>query len=263
MIGNKPLKKKKSLPPKKNFKLSLSFRKQKPPKNLLKTSARTIFCKRKFLNKNMGLFSVNYQNVPGQCVYAKGGLKFRADEDKLRHYFSPILPRISLNDIIGEAVFWSMLPSALAIWIFPILLYFKGILFALIATLILYLITEIGHLIFYLKPLNYIVFILGNNFLAFIIYLIWAMMLIRSGSKEEVIVLGVWFLFFAFGLGQLILLPLLPILTKFFALPPSDQILRNVGWYYARKFGLDPTKWRMSDEVNDEKQNKEFDERKN
>ena len=80
----------------------------------------------------MGLFSVNYQNVPGQCVYAKGGLKFRADEDKLRHYFSPILPRISLNDIIGEAVFWSMLPSALAIWIFPILLYFKGILFALI-----------------------------------------------------------------------------------------------------------------------------------
>ena len=108
----------------------------------------------------MGLFSLNYQNVPGQCVYARGGLKFRADEDKLRRYFSPILAHISLNDLIGEAVFWTMLPSALAIWIFPILLYFKGILFALITTLILYLVTEIGHLIFYSKPLNYIVFVL-------------------------------------------------------------------------------------------------------
>ena len=205
----------------------------------------------------MGLFSLNYHNVPGQCVYAKGGLKFRADEEKLYRYFSPILPHISLNDLIGEAVFWSMLPSTLAIWTFPILLYFKGISFALIATLILYLVAEIGHLAFYSKFLNYIIFVLGNNLLALVVYLIWAATLIFSGSMGEVIVLAIWFLFFALGLSQLILLPLLPILTKFFALPPSDQILKNIGWYYAEKFGLDPVKWTMLDEVNNEKQHKE------
>lgn len=205
----------------------------------------------------MGLFSLNYQNVPGQCVYARGGLKFRADENTLRRYFSPILPHVSLNDLIGEAVFWSMLPSTLAIWTFPFLLYFKGILFALITTAILYLIVEIGHLSFYLKPLNYIIFILGNNFLAFIVYLIWTAILIFSGSIERVIILGIWFVFFALGFSQLILLPLLPILTKFFALPPSDQILRNIGWYYGRKSGFDPTKWKMFNNERDTGKNRE------
>ena len=28
----------------------------------------------------MGLFSIDYIDVPEQCVYGKGGLKFRSDE---------------------------------------------------------------------------------------------------------------------------------------------------------------------------------------
>jgi len=85
----------------------------------------------------MGLFFVDYQNVPGQCVYAKGGLKFRADEEALRRYFAPILPYVSLNDLIGEAVFWVLLPSSLAIWTFPFLLYYRGGVLAVVATLVL------------------------------------------------------------------------------------------------------------------------------
>lgn len=195
----------------------------------------------------MGLFSVSYQNVPGQCVYAQGGLKFRADEDKLRRYFSPILPHISLNDLIGEAVFWSMLPSTLAIWIFPFLIYSQGVPFALTVAIILYLVSEIFHMVFYLKPLNYLIFILGNQFLSLIFYIVWGAILIISGSMINAIILGVWFLFHTLGGNQIVfLLPLTPLLAKFF-LPPSDQILRNVGWYYGRKFGLDPTQWKMYD----------------
>jgi len=193
----------------------------------------------------MGLFSVNYQNVPGQCVYAQGGLKFRADEEALSRYFAPILSYVSINDLIGEAVFWFLLPSTLAIWTFAFLLYRQGILFALIATIVLYLFVVIGHMVLYIKPLNYVVFILGNRLLQLVAYVVLAVILVLSGSILKVIILGGWFLFFAVGLDQLILLPLISILRKFFSLPPSDQVLRNIGWYYARKFGIDPTQWKM------------------
>jgi len=196
----------------------------------------------------MGLFSVEYRNVPGQCIYARGGLKFRADEDALYQYFEPILHNVTLNDLIGEAVFWSMLPSTIALWTFPFLLLCKGAIFALITTIIIYLILEIGHLSIYIKPLNYIIFILGNNVLAFIVYIIWAVIFIITGAKGQIIILGAWFLFFAVGLNKLIILfPFIPILTKIFSLPPSDQILRNIGWNYARKYGIDPSKWKMRD----------------
>lgn len=194
----------------------------------------------------MGFFWVEYQNVPGQCVYAKGGLKFRADEDALLRYFAPILPYVSLNDLIGEAVFWILLPSILAIWTFPIFLYSQGILFAIIATAVLYLIAEILTLIFYIKPLNYLVFIFANPLLKVAAYIVWAIILILSGSILEAIILGIYFLFFAFGLDVLMFgFLLIPLFVKLFSLAPSDQVLRNINWYYGRKFGLDPTEWKM------------------
>lgn len=197
----------------------------------------------------MGLLWVNYQNVPGQCVYAKGGLKFRADEEALCRYFAPILPHVSLNDLIGEAVFWVLLPSTLVIWIFPFLLFYsQEMLFAIIVAVALYLLLEIGHMSFYLKPLNYLVFILANPLPQLILYIVWAVILIRSGSVDKFIVLGVWFLFFKLGFDKLIFSPLLISLNEaHFSLPPSDTVLRNIGWYYARKFGIDPSKWKMYD----------------
>jgi len=106
----------------------------------------------------MGLFSVDYNNVPGKCIYAKGGLKFRADEESLSRYFAPILPHVSLNDLIGEAVFWILLQSTIAIWIFPFLLYTHGILYVIVVSIILYLIVAIVSLLVYIRPMNYIVF---------------------------------------------------------------------------------------------------------
>jgi len=195
----------------------------------------------------MGLFSLNYRNVPGQCVYAEGGLKFRADENMLRHYFAPILSYISLNELIGEATFWSLLPSTLAIWVFPIFLYFKGTFYALMATLILSNIMEILHQLFYSKIINYAIFILANNILALIVYFILAIILIHLNFFKEAIVLIVWGFFSISGLVEIIFFPIDLALVKFFGLPKSDQILRNIGWHYGRKLGLDPLQWKMYD----------------
>jgi len=197
--------------------------------------------------KRKELFSLNYQNVPGQCVYAEGGLKFRADENMLRHYFAPILSYISLNELIGEATFWSLFPSTLAIWVFPIFLYFKGISFALIATLILSIIVDIIHQVFYVKLINYVIFILTNKLLALIVYFILTIVLIRFNSLKQAIVLIAWGLFSISGLIEIIFFPIDLILVKFFGLSKSDQVLRNIGWYYGRKLGLNPFQWKMYD----------------
>lgn len=206
----------------------------------------------------MGFFSVDYRNVPGQCVYAQGGLKFRADEDALCRYFAPILPYVSLNDLIGEALFWFMLPSTLAIWIFPFLLYSRGIFFAVIATAALYLLVKIWHMFLYIKSVNYLVFILGNPIPELVAYIVWAIIFISSDYITKIIILGVWFLGFKLGIDEvfssIFYFAFLPIqrayfkkIKKFLFLPLSDQILINIGWYYAKKFGIDPTKWKMYD----------------
>lgn len=196
----------------------------------------------------MGLFAVDYQNVPGQCVYAQGGLKFRADEEALRRYFSTILPHVSLNDLIGEAVFWVLLPSSLAIWTFPFLLYYQGSVFALVVVIVLFLLVGIAHQYIYLKPLNYLLFIFGNRLLQLAGYVVLAVIFIVAGSIANALIIGAWFILFALGLGDL-LLGLLPILFrgKLFSLPQSDQVLRTVGIYYGAKFGEDPLSWRMYD----------------
>ena len=198
----------------------------------------------------MGLFAVDFQNVPGECIYTQGGLKFRADEEALRRYFSQVLPYMSLNDLIGEAVFWVLLPSSLAIWTFPFLLYYQGVGLAVVVTLLLSTFVGIVHQYVYLKSINYWVFIFGNRLLWLAGYILWTVIFIFHGSSANVVLLGVWLIIFWVGLGDTIHSFLLPMLfrKKFFSLPLSDQVLRTIGFYYGVKFGMDPFTWRMRDE---------------
>lgn len=200
----------------------------------------------------MGLFSIDYKNVPGQGVYAHGGLKFRADENSLSRFFAPILSYVSLNDLIGEAVFWCLLPSTLAAWTFPLIFYRIEL---IIIAPVLYVLARIFHMCIYLKPLNYLIFVFANKLLQFIFYAILAIVFILKGGSSEfnspvvpALILGIVFLFFAFGgdefifgLTMLSLLLCYPFLKKFLFLPPSDQILWNVGRFYIKKFRINRT----------------------
>jgi hypothetical protein len=201
----------------------------------------------------MGLFWLDYKNVPGQGVYAQGGLKFRFTEETLKEYFGPILSYVSLNDLIGEAVFWTMLPTYLAVYIFPFILYYKGILVSIVTAAVVFLIAEIYHLSFYNKPLNYLAFFLGSTLPQSILYAVFLVLFIRSGSVAKIAVLVVQFLASFLGIYQvfafIIDFPLVIInrayfqKTKEFLFLPSssDQILINIGRYYAKKFRIDLT----------------------
>ncbi len=192
----------------------------------------------------MGVFSVSYQDE-GDAVIAQGGLKFRAGEAALKRYFGSILGFVALSDLIGEAVFWSLLPSTVSIWLFPLTLMSFSSLVAVAAGVGAFLAFQIFHMKFYVKPLNYLVFIFGNRPLQFLAYLVFAASFIYSGQITKSIVLGSWFCMFALGVSELLLVPIIPVISALFALPPSDQVLRKVGWYYGRKLGLNPAEWKM------------------
>lgn len=194
----------------------------------------------------MGLFSLQFRNVPDEAIYAEGGLKFRADERALRRYFAPILSRVSLNDLVGEAVFWVHLADTASIWAFPILLYVRGPSAAFVGAALIFLVAEMASRAIYIKVLNYTVFVLGNRALQLFAYGAFAVWLWIHGSTGGALALAFWLGIFWFGaaqfLGGLLLLPIHRIL---FSLPPSDQALRNVGFYHGVRIGLDPLKCRM------------------
>jgi len=193
----------------------------------------------------MGLFAIDYQDVPGRGVIAQGGLKFRAREESLCRYFATILPFVSLNDLIGEAVFWSLMPSTAAIWTFPLFLYLKGFPSALVWMLAVHLLAQVTHLLVYIKPLNYLVFVLGNRALQIVAYLIVGIVYGLTGHITWAIALVAVFLLYALGLPEIVI----GILTfPVSRLPTSDQLLRLIGWHYGRKHGQDTNEWRMFDE---------------
>ena len=194
----------------------------------------------------MALFAVEYQEVPGRGVIAQGGLEFRASEHSLLHYFAPILPFVSLNDLIGEAVFWILMPSTIAVWAFPPLLYIKGLPQALVWMFGFNILAAAIHLLVYIKPLNYVVFILGNKILQFVVYVVLVVASARTGHNHWAIALSGVFLFYAIGVAELILGVIILPVNRFVGLPTSDQLLRLIGWYYGRKYTQgDPTKWKM------------------
>lgn len=198
----------------------------------------------------MGLFAVEYQDVEGRGVIAQGGLKFRASEDSLCHYFAPILPFVSLNDLIGEAVFWILMPSTIAVWAFPLLLYMKGLPSALVWSFGLHILAYVIHLLVYIKPLNYLVFILGNKVLQFVAYVVLVVVCALTGHIAWAIALAVVFLFYVVSVSEILVSILTFPVNRLVGLPTSDQLLRLIGWYYGRKYTKDdPTKWKMFDET--------------
>jgi len=181
-------------------------------------------------------------------VFARGGLRFRADEASLRRYFAEILPYVSLNDLIGEATSWLLLPSAIAFWLFPVLLYYLDIALAVYATAAIYVVTTVSHFLIYSKPVNYLVLLFSQKVPRLLFYAGWATILLLEGLRSKAIVLGASYLFFGFGVeARMIATLLTPVYAKLFSLPPSDQVLRNVGWYYGVKHRIDPTSWSMSE----------------
>jgi hypothetical protein len=181
----------------------------------------------------MGLFKLPYKNVPDFGISARG-IKFSKDEEYLRNYFAPILDFISLNDLIGEAVFWLLFPGTICFYLFLVCLIFLGPLASILIALGAYVALDFLHHLIYFKPLNYIVFALGNPIPKIIMILITSIIFYKTGNTIYILYAGLWY-FLGDFLEQIAIIPFRMIYLKFiFSLPTNDQVLRNVGLYYRK-----------------------------
>ena len=191
------------------------------------------------LSKN--LFAVEFRNVPGKGLFASGGLKFKTDEATLRRQCAPLLDRVSIHTLLGEASLWVLWPSTAAIWVFPFLVWRLSIDWAILASIGVFLAVLVLNMLFYSRRLNYGVLVLGNRALQGVAYAGFAVAFWRTGMPVKIVALAAWLLLMALGVVQVIfVIPFVPLLKRVFARSPADQALRNVARHHARRAGIRP-----------------------
>jgi hypothetical protein len=181
------------------------------------------------MNLSPDFFAVSYRNVPGKGVFASGGLKFASDEAELRRQYAAALEQSPLAALLGEAALWVLWPSTAAIWAFPFLLWWLRIDLAILADIGLFWLVQIATMLFYSRPLNYAVFVLGNRLLQALGYALAAAAIWWLGAPLKALALAVWLLIMAFGVAQVIfVVPFVPLLRRLFDGTPADQALRRI-----------------------------------
>jgi len=185
------------------------------------------------------LFAVEFRNIPDKGIFLKGGLKFRSDESETRRRYKPLLRRVPLEILLGEAALWVLWPSTAAIWIFPLLLLRLRIDIAVLVDIGIFFAVQIADMLFYSRTFNYVGFILANRALQALLYAMWGVWLWFSGGPAKVLALGAWLLLMATGVVQVVFtVPFLPLLTRVFSKLPADQALWRVACVRAREAGI-------------------------
>jgi hypothetical protein len=181
-------------------------------------------------------FAVSYRNVPGKGVFAIGGLKFHSDEAELRRKYARALESARLDALLGEAALWVLWPSTAAIWAFPLLVWRLRIDWAILADIGVFWAVQIVTMLFYSRPLNYGVFVLGNRGLQALAYAGFALWFWRAETAMKVVFLAAWLILMAFGVVQVIfVVPFVPLLRRLFERTPADQALRHIARRYERE----------------------------
>jgi hypothetical protein len=129
----------------------------------------------------------------------------------------------------------------------------------LLLALGLHIIAEVIHQIVYIKLLNYLSFF-GNRMVQIVVYVILGIIFSFTGHGTWTIALAGVLIFYAVGLGDILMSVVDIFLAKFVGIPKSDQLLRLIGWHYGRKYtNDDPTEWTMFDDGNAGQATKDID----
>jgi len=182
----------------------------------------------------MGLFELPYENIADDGILAKGEIKFAGDEQYLQSYFSKIQVSVSLKDLVGEAVFYLIFPGTVCFYLFIICLIFLNLKTCLLIALSTYIALDFIHRLIYIKPINYIIFVIGHPISKIIMIIIASIMFYIAGNPMRILYACLWY-FLAGFLENMIIIPFEMLYSKLlFSLPKNDQILRNVGLYYGK-----------------------------
>lgn len=178
------------------------------------------------------------------ALMTKRGLRISFSKKELTKYFGKLLAKHPLECMVGETAYWVLIPSLVAIYSFPIILFItKNPWYSLMASLGFMMSTSLFNQSSYNYTINkYFVRPAANILAKLTINIVGSVLLYQAGVSIWLVVLPfIWWLLNDFL--PLIYLLSEMILMKFKAgmwnLADPDGVLRQVGIYWAKKYGLE------------------------
>lgn len=178
------------------------------------------------------------------AVVTRRGLRISFNRKELTKFFGSLLGKRPLESMVGETAYWVLIPSLVAIYSFPILLFItKNVWYTLMSSLGLMMSMSLFNQFSYNFPINkYLVKPASSILAKLTINTLGAVLLYQAGTSLWLVVLPfIWWALNDFV--PLIYLASEMILIKaktwMWNLADPDGVLRQVGIYWAKKYGLE------------------------
>lgn len=178
------------------------------------------------------------------ALMTKRGLRISFSKKELTKYFGKLLEKHPLECMVGETAYWVLIPSLVAIYSFPIILFItKNPWYSLMASLGFMMSTSLFNQSSYNYTINkYFVRPAANILAKLTINIVGSVLLYQAGVSIWLVVLPfIWwllndFLPLIYLLSEMILMKFK---TGMWNLADPDGVLRQVGIYWAKKYGLE------------------------
>lgn len=177
------------------------------------------------------------------ALVTKRGLRISFSRKELNEFFGKLLDKRPLECMVGETSFWVLIPSLVAIYSFPIILYITtNPWYTLMSSLGLMMSMSLFNQGSYnFKVNNYLVKPASNIIPKLLINLLGAISLYKIGANIWLVVMPfIWWVLNDFIPVVYLLTELLLIKAKtwMWKLADPDGVLRQVGIYWAKKYDL-------------------------
>lgn len=178
------------------------------------------------------------------AVVTRRGLRISFSRKELTKFFGSLLGKRPLESMVGETAYWVLIPSLVAIYSFPILLFItKNVWYTLMSSLGLMMSMSLFNQFSYNFPINkYLVKPASSILAKLTINTLGAVLLYQAGTSLWLVVLPfIWwalndFVPLIYLLSEMILIKAK---TWMWNLADPDGVLRQVGIYWAKKYGLE------------------------
>lgn len=177
------------------------------------------------------------------ALQTQGGMKIGFSRQELEDYFNVLLEKRSLEQMIGETAYWVLIPSTIAVYSFPVLL--------LISNSLLWAVLGSFGFMMSFSVLNQSIYnyVFNRYIVRPVSHAVPKVMLMTASGVYFYwsglgVITALFPLFWYFVIDRIpilyLLCELLLIKTKswLYKLPDPDGVLRQVGWYWARKYKL-------------------------
>lgn len=177
------------------------------------------------------------------ALQTQGGMKIGFSRQELEDYFNVLLEKRSLEQMIGETAYWVLIPSIIAVYSFPVLLFVSNsLLWAVLGSFGFMMSFSVLNQSMYNYVFNRYIVRPVSHAIPKVVVMILAGVYFYLNDMGIITALFPLFWYFIIDRIPILYLicELILIKTKswLYKLPDPDGVLRQVGWHWARKYKL-------------------------